>query len=186
MFMVPLNTCLQSLPKESERARVIASGNIWNSLFMVAGSLLCSLSMVSGSLASATCPGEVFINLLVVPEYTTWMPSAATNAMWNHDTNWLRSSPDEICSANYDRYSGERTAAYLPMKFTKVTIPTLTDRIYPNLGEISYRANGIANGYGNIAYDMITKWTDNTADHSDAGDGTYRMLLRFLASSAGT
>lgn len=53
MFMVPLNTCLQSLPKESERARVIASGNIWNSLFMVAGSLLCSLSMVSGSLAAA-------------------------------------------------------------------------------------------------------------------------------------
>lgn len=131
-----------------------------------------SFSKIESS-ASATCPGEVFINLLVVPEYTTWMPSAATNAMWNHDTNWLRSSPDEICSANYDRYSGERTAAYLPMKFTKVTIPTLTDRIYPNLGEISYRANGIANGYGNIAYDMITKWTDNTADHSDAGDGIF-------------
>ena len=131
-----------------------------------------SFSKIESS-ASATCPGEVFINLLVVPEYTTWMPSAATNAMWNHDTNWLRSSPDEICSANYDRYSGERTAAYLPMKFTKVTIPTLTDRIYPNLGEISYRANGIANGYSNIAYDMITKWTDNTADHSDAGDGIF-------------
>lgn len=131
-----------------------------------------SFSKIESS-ASATCPGEVFINLLVVPEYTTWMPSAATNAMWNHDTNWLRSSPDEICSANYDRYSGERTAAYLPMKFTKVTIPTLTDRIYPNLNEISYRNNGIANGYGNIAYDMITKWTDNTADHSDAGDGIF-------------
>ena len=131
-----------------------------------------SFSKIESS-ASATCPGEVFIKLLVVPEYTTWMPSAATNAMWNHDTNWLRSSPDEICSANYDRYSGERTAAYLPMKFTKVTIPTLTDRIYPNLGEISYRANDIANGYDNIAYDMITKWTDNTADHSDAGDGIF-------------
>ena len=131
-----------------------------------------SFSKIESS-ASATCPGEVFIKLLVVPEYTTWMPSAATNAMWNHDTNWLRSSPDEICSANYARYSGERTAAYLPMKFTKVTIPTLTDRIYPNLGEISYRANGIANGYDNIAYDMITKWTDNTADHSDAGDGIF-------------
>lgn len=131
-----------------------------------------SFSKIESS-ASATCPGEVFIKLLVVPEYTTWMPSAATNAMWNHDTNWLRSSPDEICSANYARYSGERTAAYLPMKFTKVTIPTLTDRIYPNLGEISYRANDIANGYDNIAYDMITKWTDNTADHSDAGDGIF-------------
>ena len=131
-----------------------------------------SFSKIESS-ASATCPGEVFIKLLVVPEYTTWMPSAATNAMWNHDTNWLRSSPDEICSTNYTRYSGERTAAYLPMKFTKVTIPTLTDRIYPNLNEISYRANGIANGYDNIAYDMITKWTDNTADHSDAGNGIF-------------
>ena len=59
------------------------------------------------STASATCPGEVFINLLVVPEYTTWMPSTATNATWNHDANWLRSSPDEICSTNYARYSGE-------------------------------------------------------------------------------
>lgn len=131
-----------------------------------------SFSKIESS-ASATCPGEVFIKLLVVPEYTTWMPSAATNAMWNHDTNWLRSSPDEICSANYADYGEQRTAAYLPMKFTKVTIPTLTDRIYPNLGEISYCANGIANGYGNIAYDMITKWTDNTADHSDAGDGIF-------------
>lgn len=125
------------------------------------------------SSSTASCPGEVFINLLVVPEYTTWMPSTATNATWNHDANWLRSSPDEICSANYARYSGERTGTYLPMKFTKVTIPTLTDRIYPNLYEISYRNNGIANHYGNIAYDMITKWTDNTADHSDAGDGIF-------------
>lgn len=131
-----------------------------------------SFSKIESS-ASATCPGEVFINLLVVPEYTTWIPSAATNATWNHDANWLRSSPDEICSANYADYGEQRTAAYLPMKFTKVTIPTLTDRIYPNLNEISYRANGIANGYDNIAYDMITKWTDNTADHSDAGDGIF-------------
>ena len=125
------------------------------------------------SSSTASCPGEVFINLLVVPEYTTWMPSTATNATWNHDANWLRSSPDEIYSANYADYGEQRTGAYLPMKFTKVTIPTLSDRIYPNLGEISYRNNGIANHYGNIAYDMITKWTDNTADHSDAGDGIF-------------
>lgn len=125
------------------------------------------------SSSTASCPGEVFINLLVVPEYTTWMPSTATNATWNHDVNWLRSSPDEIYSTNYADYGEQRTGTYLPMKFTKVTIPTLTDRIYPNLYEISYRNNGIANGYGNIAYDMITKWTDNTADHSDAGDGIF-------------
>lgn len=53
LFMVPLNTCLQSLPPESARARVIASGNIWNALFMVAGSLLCSLSMVRENLGPA-------------------------------------------------------------------------------------------------------------------------------------
>lgn len=125
------------------------------------------------SSSTASCPGEVFINLLVVPEYTTWMPSTATNATWNHDANWLRSNKAEIYKKDYADYGEERAGTFLPMKFTKVTIPTLTDRIYPNLGEISYRDNGIANHYGNIAYDMIAKWTYNTADHSDTGNGTF-------------
>ena len=125
------------------------------------------------SSSTASCPGEVFINLLVVPEYTTWMPSTATNSTWNHDANWLRSNKAEIYKKDYADYGEERAGTFLPMKFTKVTIPTLTDRIYPNLGEISYRDNGIANHYGNIAYDMIAKWTYNTADHSDTGNGTF-------------
>lgn len=125
------------------------------------------------SSSTASCPGEVFINLLVVPEYATWHPSATTHAAWNNDANWLRSNKAEIYKADYTEYNETREAAFMPMKFTKVTVPTLTDRIYPNLGEIRYQTNGIANGVGNITYDIVTKWNYATADGSDTGNGTF-------------
>ena len=125
------------------------------------------------SSSTASCPGEVFVKMLVVPEYATWQPSATTHAAWNNDANWLRSSKAEIYKADYAEYNGTREAAYMPMKFTKVTVPTLTGHIYPNLGEIRYQTNGIANGVGNIAYDIVTKWSYQTADGSDNGNGTF-------------
>ena len=125
------------------------------------------------SSSTASCPGEVFVKMLVVPEYATWQPSATTHAAWNSDANWLRSSKAEIYKADYAEYNGTREAAYMPMKFTKVTVPTLTGHIYPNLGEIRYQTNGIANGVGNIAYDIVTKWSYQTADGSDNGNGTF-------------
>lgn len=125
------------------------------------------------SSSTASCPGEVFVKMLVVPEYATWQPSATTHAAWNNDANWLRSSKAEIYKADYAEYNGTREAAYMPMKFTKVTVPTLTGHIYPNLGEIRYQTNGIANGVGNIAYDIVTKWSYQTADGSDTGNGTF-------------
>ena len=125
------------------------------------------------SSSTASCPGEVFVKMLVVPEYATWQPSTTTNAAWNSDANWLRSNKAEIYKADYAEYNETREAAYMPMKFTKVTVPTLTDRIYPNLGEIRYQTNGIANGVGNITYDIVTKWSYQTADGSDNGNGTF-------------
>lgn len=125
------------------------------------------------SSSTASCPGEVFIKMLVVPEYATWHPSATTHAAWNNDANWLRSNKAEIYKADYTEYNETREAAFMPMKFTKVTVPTLTDRIYPNLGEIRYQTNGIANGVGNITYDIVTKWNYATADGSDTGNGTF-------------
>ena len=125
------------------------------------------------SSSTASCPGEVFVKMLVVPEYATWQPSTTTHAAWNSDANWLRSSKAEIYKADYAEYNGTREAAYMPMKFTKVTVPTLTGHIYPNLGEIRYQTNGIANGVGNIAYDIVTKWSYQTADGSDNGNGTF-------------
>lgn len=125
------------------------------------------------SSSTASCPGEVFVKMLVVPEYATWQPSATTHAAWNNDANWLRSSKAEIYKADYAEYNGTREAAYMPMKFTKVTVPTLTGHIYPNLGEIRYQTNGLANGVGNMAYDIVTKWSYQTADGSDNGNGTF-------------
>lgn len=125
------------------------------------------------SSSTASCPGEVFIKMLVVSEYATWHPSTTTHAAWNNDANWLRSNKAEIYKADYTEYNETREAAFMPMKFTKVTVPTLTDRIYPNLGEIRYQTNGIANGVGNITYDIVTKWNYATADGSDTGNGTF-------------
>lgn len=125
------------------------------------------------SSSTASCPGEVFVKMLVVPEYATWQPSATTHAAWNSDANWLRSSKAEIYKADYAEYNGTREAAYMPMKFTKVTVPTLTGHIYPNLGEIRYQTNGLANGVGNMAYDIVTKWNYTTDDGSDTGNGTF-------------
>lgn len=125
------------------------------------------------SSSTASCPGEVFVKMLVVPEYATWQPSTATNSAWNNDANWLRSNKAEIYKADYSEYNETREAAFMPMKFTKVTVPTLTNSTYPNLKELSYQTNGIANGVGNIAYDIVTKWSYQTADGSDNGNGTF-------------
>lgn len=125
------------------------------------------------SSSTAYCPGEVFVKMLVVPEYATWQPSTATNSAWNNDANWLRSNKAEIYKADYSEYNETREAAFMPMKFTKVTVPTLTNSTYPNLKELSYQTNGIANSVGDMAYDIVTKWNDATADGSDTGNGTF-------------
>lgn len=125
------------------------------------------------STSTAACPGEVFIKMLVVPEYVTWQPSTPTNAAWNNDANWTRSSKAELYKADYTDYSSTREAAFMPMKFTKVTLPTLANGSYPNLKELSYLNNGIAQNFGNLAYDLVTKWNDATNDGSDNGYGTF-------------
>lgn len=127
----------------------------------------------TASSSTASCPGEVFIKMLIVPEYATWKPSQATNSAWNSDDNWIRSNKAEIFKNDYADYSETRVAAYMPMKFTKVTIPTLTNSVYPNLAAISYKDNGIATRMGDIAYDIVTKWNKSTADGSDNGNGTF-------------
>ena len=127
----------------------------------------------TASSSTASCPGEVFIKMLIVPEYATWKPSQATNSAWNSDDNWIRSNKAEIYKNDYADYSETREAAYMPMKFTKVTVPTLTNSIYPNLGAITYKDNGIATRIGDVAYDIVTKWNYSTTDGSDTGNGNF-------------
>lgn len=126
-----------------------------------------------GSMAS--CPGETFIKMCIVPEYATWNSSPRTTSTnWNDDNNWLRSTKAEIFKDSYADYN--TTTAFMPMKFTKVTVANQNDKgkVYPNLDEISYRSNGIASStkMKSFAYDFVAKWSD-TKDGSDNGNGTF-------------
>lgn len=126
-----------------------------------------------GSMAS--CPGETFIKMCIVPEYATWNSSPRTaSTNWNDDNNWLRSTKAEIFKDSYTDYN--TTTAFMPMKFTKVTVANQNDKgkVYPNLDEISYRSNGIASStkMKSFAYDFVAKWSDTT-DGSDNGNGTF-------------
>lgn len=126
-----------------------------------------------GSMAS--CPGETFIKMCIVPEYATWNSSPRTaSTNWNDDNNWLRSTKAEIFKDSYTDYN--TTTAFMPMKFTKVTVANQKDKgkVYPNLDEISYRSNGIASStkMKSFAYDFVAKWSD-TKDGSDNGNGTF-------------
>lgn len=132
-----------------------------------------SYDNADGSMAS--CPGETFIKMCIVPEYATWNSSPRTaSTSWNDDNNWLRSTKAEIFKDSYTDYN--TTTAFMPMKFTKVTVANQNDKgkVYPNLDEISYRSNGIASStkMKSFAYDFVAKWS-NTTDGSDTGNGTF-------------
>lgn len=98
-----------------------------------------------------TCYGDAFFTLKIVPEYVTW--TGAANEMmstnWNNDQNWARSLREEIYKGDYTDY-GEgdyaelsRQQAYVPMKFTKVTLPANMQS--PRLAELGYSGEGIIN-----------------------------------------
>ena len=119
------------------------------------------------------CSGEVYIRFAVVPEYATWNPTANSrmSAAWNNDDNWRRSVRSELYKKE-NQYTDYQSGGYVPMKFTKVTIPNLSGLYFPSLGYIAYqKATGIAtrlsNAKGdaatpNIQYDMLAKWDANT------------------------
>lgn len=144
-----------------------------------------------------SCPGETFIKFKIVPEYLTWYSSAANklNANWNNDLNWMRSTAAVIYKKDYTDYGSASLEggnadnrltvqqAYVPMKFSKVTVTDQTGKVYPYLGNIVYRpsndvARKLANTKGDeattdIQYDMAVKWNYDTEDHSDTGDGNF-------------
>ena len=134
-----------------------------------------NFSYDNASASTASCPGETFIKMCIVPEYATWNSSPRTaSTNWNDDNNWLRSTKAEIFKDSYADYN--TTTAFMPMKFTKVTVANQKDKgkVYPNLDEISYRSNGIASStkMKSFAYDFVAKWSDTT-DGSDNGNGTF-------------
>ena len=128
------------------------------------------------------CSGEVYIRFAVVPEYATWNPTANSkmSAAWNNDKNWRRSAHTELYKSA-DTYTDYSSGGYVPMKFTKVTIPNLSGLYFPSLGYIAYqKSTGIAtklsNAKGdaattNIQYDMLARWDADAANHGLNADG---------------
>ena len=128
------------------------------------------------------CSGEAYIRFAVVPEYATWNPTANSrmSAAWNNDKNWRRSGHGELYKGT-DEYTDYSSGGYVPMKFTKVTIPNLSGLYFPSLGYIAYqKSTGIAtklsNAKGdaattNIQYDMLAKWDANIESHGLNAEG---------------
>ena len=128
------------------------------------------------------CSGETYIRFAVVPEYATWNPTAHSkmSAAWNNDDNWRRSVRNELYKKE-NQYTDYRGGGYVPMKFTKVTIPNLSGLYFPSLGYIAYqKSTGIAtklsNAKGdaatkNIQYDMLAQWDANTESHGLNAEG---------------
>lgn len=133
-----------------------------------------------------TCYGDAFFTLKIVPEYVTWIGAAnemmSTN--WNNDQNWARSLREEIYKNDYTDY-GEgdyaelsRQQAYVPMKFTKVTLPANMQS--PRLAELGYSGEGIINNgllnefsydaTEDIEYDLMVR-IDKDLDTDYDGDG---------------
>lgn len=128
------------------------------------------------------CAGESYLRFEVVPEYVTWTPTASNkmSAAWNNDQNWMRSTSQEIYKkSGYTDYVSPN--AYVPMKFTKVTIPNLSGLYFPDLGYMAYQSGtGIAiklsNPKGdaattNIQYAMMAKWNAVRDDHDLTAEG---------------
>lgn len=128
------------------------------------------------------CSGEVYIRFAVVPEYATWNPTANSrmSAAWNNDDNWRRSVRSELYKKE-NQYTDYQGGGYVPMKFTKVTIPDLSGLYFPSLGYIAYQkttgiATRLSNAKGdaatvNIQYDMLARWDANAANHGLDADG---------------
>ena len=92
---------------------------------------------ISGSAATNLCEGTLVFNMYVVPKYQRWIGGPTSN--WNKDENWVRSNADELNNPNnYKTYTDATRRGFVPMDFTKITIPT-------EAGKIRLYRNGNAN-----------------------------------------
>ncbi|WP_455638688.1 hypothetical protein [Parabacteroides sp.] len=84
-----------------------------------------------GSNPVSTCEGSLVFDLKVVPKYQKWSGSTDGSGNWNNDANWLRSTANELHKVSADATSydegypktDEARYGFVPMDFTKVTIP---------------------------------------------------------------
>ncbi|MBR2015924.1 MAG: T9SS type A sorting domain-containing protein [Prevotella sp.] len=124
------------------------------------------------------CFGETYFTIKVVPEYVTWDKGLAANSNWLNDDNWNRSVKTELYKDDYvnngegvlaEQKVGDEPAtfAYVPMKFTNVTIlpnsNTPNPYLYnletdPHSGILKRTANGDNSAATpKIEYDMMVE-----------------------------
>lgn len=128
------------------------------------------------------CLGDAFFTMKTVPEYVTWTGAAdnGNSNNWNNDANWTRSTKGELYKEDYHDYGTDgafsalaQQQTYVPMKFTKVTVPAYVQA--PYLARPTYYGNGIiqqesltnADAFtptDGIQLDMMVKVEDELSD----------------------
>ena len=161
------------------------------------------------------CNGDLYLVIKVVPEFVTWESlevgsTGLYNANWYNDANWHRSERAELykgtavgeqntgTSGHPDGYKNNVEVnsnltsiprAYVPMKFTYVTMPT--DNHAPDLIGETYETTGSVQNGGyliNLANTMTTN-TSPVGTHAYNSAPTdnirYDMLVRYGAHADG-
>ena len=125
--------------------------------------------------ASDACHGNLFVTMHVVPAFQKWVGESTGN--WNNDANWVRSTKDELKKGDNDSYANyaEEHQGYVPMDFTKVTIPTNKQvELYASANNTESAGHSILDlsttspsgeTTENIEYDLMVKSTlDNNSN----------------------
>lgn len=119
--------------------------------------------------SSTACYGNLFVTMHVVPAFQKWVGESTDN--WNNDANWVRSTKDELKKGDNDSYANyaEEHQGYVPMDFTKVTIPTnMQVELYASANNTGFAGHSILDlsttspsgeTTENIEYDLMVKST---------------------------
>lgn len=125
---------------------------------------------------SNVCYGDLRFIIKVVPAYQFWLGSATDN--WNNDENWVRANATNMnYPSGYSDYdSPYEHKGYVPMRFTKVVIPTEHKQIelydYTKAADANHNVSiNIPEGSGvrenstqYIEYDLLVKQNGSSYD----------------------
>lgn len=124
----------------------------------------------------SACYGDLRFIIKVVPAYQFWLGSATDN--WNNDENWIRAKATDMNNpSGYSDYTSPyEHNGYVPMRFTKVVIPTEHKQIelydYTKAADANHNVSiNIPEGSGvrenstqYIEYDLLVKQNGSSYD----------------------
>lgn len=133
--------------------------------------LMMMCEEIVGGESTEACYGTLLLPVKVVPEYLRWIGDADDN--WSNDDHWRRSTATELHKTDADSYDYTPAPAtnFVPMSFSKVTIPEGAQvQLYQptalagtNNGLIDLTTTTVGSPTHNIEYDfMATEETDGT------------------------